>query len=105
MNRFTKDLGIVDEKLPDTLFDTIRAVFEIIGVVTIVCISNYFILVPTLFIILALIATRHFYVGPVRAIKRAEALCKLSFVFNVIALNLLSHKASPSQLGAHSSLI
>ena len=76
MNRFTKDLGIIDEKLPETLYDTTHIFFEMIGVIVLACISNYFVLVPTFFMIIVLLITRHFYVGPVRAVKRNEALCK-----------------------------
>lgn len=80
MNRFTKDLVTIDEKLPETLYDTTRIFFEMVGVAVIACISNYYILIPTFFIVIALSYTRKFFIGAGRAVKRTEALCKSVFL-------------------------
>jgi len=81
MNRFTKDIGAIDELLPPAFCYTLAIFLNMIGVITVVILSNYYLSIPTvvLFIILALI--RQYYVKSARDLKRLESLCNKSTLF------------------------
>ena len=77
MNRFTKDIGALDEYLPLTIFDTGDIGFRMLGILVIVVISNYYIILPVIVIITVFSFIRRFYVRTARNIKRVEAISEL----------------------------
>lgn len=76
MNRFTKDLGALDEYLPLTLFDTLDIGLQMVGILCIVIISNYYLLLPVIVLISVYGYIRQFYVCTARNVKRVEAIGK-----------------------------
>ncbi|KAI9004612.1 hypothetical protein BC832DRAFT_531702 [Gaertneriomyces semiglobifer] len=76
LNRFSKDINLVDEMLPMTFFDFIQCAFMVLGTVIIsVCIIPY-ILVLVPFIIAGFLFFRHRYIQTSRQIKRIEAITR-----------------------------
>lgn len=93
LNRFSKDIGSIDSQLPVIVVDCIEVslfiylffspmnnffqfFLELIGIVTIVAIINYWLLFPTLFMCLVFYALRHAFLTTARNVKRVEAISK-----------------------------
>ncbi|ODM90032.1 Multidrug resistance-associated protein 4 [Orchesella cincta] len=76
MNRFTKDLGSMDESLPPTLFDMMMIFGQMAGILVVVILSNYYIAVPAAVVLLVLWWVRRYYVSTARDVKRIEGITK-----------------------------
>lgn len=76
LNRFSKDIGAVDTALPVALMDCLVFFVELIAIVTLVSIVNYWLLVPTFVMSLVFYGLRHVYVNTARSVKRLEALTR-----------------------------
>jgi len=73
MNRFTKDLGTIDELLPLTLWCTAANVFMMFQVLIAVIASKHYLAIPALFFLIVLWMLRGFYLKSSRALKHLEA--------------------------------
>ena len=74
LNRFSKDIGIMDESLPEDLYQSIRYVYYCSLVLVLVSVVNYWVVlasVPT--VVLAFYLTRY-YLRASREVKRLEAI-------------------------------
>lgn len=76
LNRFSKDMGAVDEVLPSALLDVLQIGLSLIGIVVVVATVNYFLLVPTLAIAVVFYGLRIFYLSSSRSIKRLEGVTR-----------------------------
>lgn len=76
MNRFSKDIGLLDETLPLTFFDFMQETFMIIGVLVIsaIAIPPFLVLVP--FILYGCVVCRNLYMATSRQIKRYESITR-----------------------------
>lgn len=73
LNRFSKDLGQVDETLPWVLMDVIQIGLQIIGIVVMVGLVNPYLMIPTVAIGVIFYYIRRFYLLSSRNIKRMDA--------------------------------
>lgn len=73
INRFSKDLGLVDEILPFTMIDLIQIFFQMFGMVVVVATINYYFLIPVMIIGIIFYYLRDFYLKSSMDIKRIEA--------------------------------
>ncbi|KAG4069579.1 hypothetical protein HA402_006945 [Bradysia odoriphaga] len=73
LNRFSKDMGQVDEILPSVMIDVIQIFLSLGGIIVVVAIVNYWFLVPTLIIGVIFYFLRNFYLMTSRNVKRMEA--------------------------------
>ncbi|XP_065361821.1 probable multidrug resistance-associated protein lethal(2)03659 [Calliphora vicina] len=76
LNRFSKDIRTVDMDVPRPLLDCVSFIVNISGVVAMVCIINYWLLIPSLLIVLGLISLRQIYVNTSRDLKRLESISR-----------------------------
>ncbi|CAL8104325.1 unnamed protein product [Orchesella dallaii] len=76
MNRFTKDLSSMDELLPPTFFDMIIIFMNVAGVFILIIISNYYMIVPAVIVLIVLGFMQRFYVKTSRNVKRIEGVTK-----------------------------
>lgn len=76
LNRFSKDTGNIDAVLPGALLDCVWFLFEIIAIMIVVAIVNYWLLIPTLVLAVLMYIVRDIYVRTSRSVKRVESLCK-----------------------------
>lgn len=76
MNRFTKDIGNLDEYLPLSMFDTLDIGLRIIGTIVIIIVANYYFVVPAILLLTAYWYIRNFFVTTSRGIKRVETISK-----------------------------
>lgn len=77
LNRFSKDMGQVDDMLPTEMMDVIQIYLLMCGVIVIVSVANVWMLVPTLVIGLVLYGMRGCYLRSSLNMKRIEAICEL----------------------------
>lgn len=91
MNRFTKDLSSMDENLPSCFIDVIEIFLVMIGVITIVIMSNVYVIIPSVLLILSLWLIRGFYIKTARDVKRVEAISKFEWIFYNLKLVITFH--------------
>ncbi|KAJ8920888.1 hypothetical protein NQ315_015681 [Exocentrus adspersus] len=76
LNRFSKDLGAVDELLPYALMDTTQIMLNLIGAVVVVAILEPFLLIPNTVLCLIFYFLRRLYLKTSRSVKRLEGICR-----------------------------
>ena len=81
MNRFTKDIGSMDELLPAAFFDALSIFLLMGGTIIIVIITNYYVIVPAIALLTSLVLIRRFYIKTARHVKRIEAVSKFRSIF------------------------
>ncbi|XP_018014259.1 ATP-binding cassette sub-family C member 4 isoform X1 [Hyalella azteca] len=87
LNRFSKDLGQVDELLPSTLYDFLCISLNIVGIITVIASVNPYLLIPTFILAGIFWYIRRFYLGSARDIKRLEGITR-SPVFSHLSTSL-----------------
>ncbi|XP_063913822.1 probable multidrug resistance-associated protein lethal(2)03659 [Zophobas morio] len=73
LNRFSKDIGLMDETLPLLLMDTFQVAFIVLGSVVLVSVVNPWMLVPTAAAFLVFYVFKSIFLAITRTIKRLEA--------------------------------
>lgn len=73
LNRFSKDLGQIDEILPSIMIDVIQIFLSLFGIIVVISLVNPLILIPTTIVFVLFYLMRTFYLGTSRVIKRMEA--------------------------------
>lgn len=102
LNRFSKDMGQVDEILPSVMIDVIQIFLSLGGIIVVVAIVNYWFLIPTLIIGIIFYYLRNFYLMTSRSVKRMEATSK-DFHFR-ISLESITQSNPSKQLVLQSTL-
>ncbi|KAH0554301.1 probable multidrug resistance-associated protein lethal(2)03659 [Cotesia glomerata] len=87
LNRFSRDMGAIDESLPMTMIDCIQIGLTLIGIVIIVATANIWLLIPTIVIFSIFYGMRIIYVSTSRSVKRLEGITR-SPVFNHLSATL-----------------
>lgn len=76
LNRFSKDLGIVDEYIPGVLSDVLEVGLLLFGTIILTCIVNIWLLLPSLGLMLLFYVLRKIYLETSRSVKRIEAVTR-----------------------------
>ncbi|XP_050059315.1 probable multidrug resistance-associated protein lethal(2)03659 isoform X2 [Aphis gossypii] len=76
LNRFSKDIGSIDEMLPFVLMDVIQIGLFVIGILIIVGITNPYLILPTLIIVFIFFKIRNVYKTISQSIKRLEGVTR-----------------------------
>ncbi|XP_034663833.1 probable multidrug resistance-associated protein lethal(2)03659 [Drosophila subobscura] len=76
LNRFSKDLGQVDEILPSVMMDVMQIFLAILGIVVVLCIINVWYILATFFLVIVFYVLRSFYLNTSRDVKRLEAVTR-----------------------------
>ncbi|XP_018565535.1 probable multidrug resistance-associated protein lethal(2)03659 isoform X2 [Anoplophora glabripennis] len=74
LNRFSHDIGTLDEVLPLTVADTFQIALILLSISIVIGCLNPFILVPTVIIVLIFYGLRKVFLATSRDIKRVEAV-------------------------------
>ncbi|CAG9783021.1 unnamed protein product [Diatraea saccharalis] len=83
LNRFSKDLGAVDELLPRSLLETLQMYLAMTSVLVLNAISLPWTLIPTTFLVVLFVFLLRWYLQAAQAVKRLEGTTK-SPVFGMI---------------------
>ncbi|KAG9073180.1 hypothetical protein KI688_000967 [Linnemannia hyalina] len=73
LNRFSKDMALIDELLPYVFFDATQIGFMLLGSVVTVCIVNPWIVIAVPIILSGFIALRSLYMKSSRQVKRIDS--------------------------------
>jgi len=76
LNRFSKDMGQVDEILPAVMMDVIQIFLALAGIVIVIAVVNPLFLIPTVVLGIIFYQLRTFYLKTSRDVKRMEAISK-----------------------------
>ncbi|KAL6424777.1 hypothetical protein ACFW04_010016 [Cataglyphis niger] len=76
LNRFSKDMGAVDEILPTALIDCLQIGLSLLGIIIVVAIANVWLLIPTLIVGIIFYYLRIFYLATSRSVKRLEGITR-----------------------------
>ncbi|XP_008214580.1 probable multidrug resistance-associated protein lethal(2)03659 isoform X1 [Nasonia vitripennis] len=87
LNRFSKDMGAVDELLPIALIDCLQIGLTLVGIIVVVAISNPWLLIPTVLISIVFYYLRVIYIATGRSVKRLEGVTR-SPVFGHLSASL-----------------
>lgn len=74
LNRFSKDMGAVDEILPTALIDCLQIGLSLLGIIIVVAIANVWLLIPTVIIGIIFYYLRVIYLSTSRSVKRLEGV-------------------------------
>ncbi|KAL0850177.1 hypothetical protein ABMA28_012050 [Loxostege sticticalis] len=83
LNRFSKDLGAVDEMLPRSMLETLQMYLSMVGVLTINAIALPWTLIPTVLLVVLFSFMLKYYLKAAQAVRRLEGTTK-SPVFSMI---------------------
>ncbi|XP_069832560.1 cystic fibrosis transmembrane conductance regulator isoform X2 [Dendropsophus ebraccatus] len=73
LNRFSKDIAILDDLLPLTMFDFIQLVLIVVGAITVVSIMEPYIFLATVPVIVAFILLRSYFLHTSQQLKQLES--------------------------------
>lgn len=76
LNRFSKDMGQIDEILPSIAIDVVQIFLALAGIIIVVAIINPYFLIPTVLIGIMFYYLRIFYLKTSTSLKRVEAASK-----------------------------
>ncbi|XP_038209218.1 multidrug resistance-associated protein 4-like [Zerene cesonia] len=87
LNRFTKDMGALDEVLPRSLLDVLQIYSTLLFILVLNAIALYWTLVPSAVLLILFIIFVKFYLKTAQGVKRLEATTK-SPVFSMVTSSL-----------------
>ncbi|XP_070538811.1 ATP-binding cassette sub-family C member 4-like [Ptychodera flava] len=87
LNRFSKDVGIMDDLLPFSLVDFMQHSLILIGILCVVIVVNQWVLVVTVPLIIIFIILRRFYLKTSNSVKRLEGTTR-SPVFSLLTSSI-----------------
>ncbi|XP_022166667.1 probable multidrug resistance-associated protein lethal(2)03659 isoform X2 [Myzus persicae] len=76
LNRFSKDIGLIDEILPNILVDVIQMGLMVIGMFVVVGIVNPYLTIPIIIVMMVFFKMRYVYMTTTRNIKRLEGVTR-----------------------------
>ncbi|KAG6454571.1 hypothetical protein O3G_MSEX008773 [Manduca sexta] len=76
LNRFSKDMGQVDTLLPIALVDCLGFFLEVIAILVVVCLVNWWLILPTGVVAALLMLLRALFLATSRDLKRIEAIAR-----------------------------
>ena len=80
LNRFSRDIGLMDELLPDVFVDSTQLILFCVGSVVLLSVLNPWVLVGTTPLIAMFILIGNYYMKTSRELKRLEALNRSSVI-------------------------
>ncbi|XP_075236428.1 ATP-binding cassette sub-family C member 4-like [Lycorma delicatula] len=76
LNRFSKDLGMIDEMLPKSLLDIGQSICAITGSLAIAIVINPICIIPAIILSILCVTARRFYVKTSKNLKRLEGIAR-----------------------------
>ncbi|XP_063633943.1 probable multidrug resistance-associated protein lethal(2)03659 isoform X1 [Cydia splendana] len=76
LNRFSKDLGAVDELLPQAMIDCFQIILNLVGVIVVILVMDITLLIPITAAIIIFYILRVIYIRTSGAVKRLEGITR-----------------------------
>lgn len=77
LNRFSKDMGAIDEFLPKAMMDFIQIALVMFGILVVICVVNPILLLAIFVTALIDCLILKMYLRPSQDLKRLEGICEL----------------------------
>lgn len=74
LNRFSRDLGIIDELLPQTAFETMQTLINCLAISLLCAFIDFWTLIPCFILLILFAFIRHFYIGTALRLKKVEGI-------------------------------
>lgn len=74
LNRFSKDMGVIDELLPKDMMEALQIIMFMISAFVMVSITNSWLLIPTAVIVFLFYILISYYLTTAQNIKRLEGI-------------------------------
>ena len=74
LNRFSKDVGCMDELLPRAMLECIQVFLVMVGVLVMVAIVNHWMIIPMVIIAIVFYVVRLYYLNTAQDVKRLEGI-------------------------------
>ncbi|XP_063236010.1 ATP-binding cassette sub-family C member 4-like isoform X2 [Bacillus rossius redtenbacheri] len=87
LNRFSKDIGAIDELLPTALLDVVEIFLLMVGILAMILTANYIMIVPMVITLSLFVAMRMVYISSARSLKRLEGITR-SPVFSQLSSSI-----------------
>ncbi|EDV91221.1 probable multidrug resistance-associated protein lethal(2)03659 [Drosophila grimshawi] len=76
LNRFSKDLGQIDELLPTVMLDVLQVSLILTGIIVVICVINPYYIILSVVLGIIFYNIREFYLKTSRDVKRLEAVAR-----------------------------
>lgn len=76
MNRFSKDVGTMDEVLPKIMLEGLQMIFVICGILIMEMIINHWMLIPVVILSVLFTLLTKYYLSTAQNVKRLEGISK-----------------------------
>lgn len=76
LNRFSKDMGAIDELLPKSMIESIQILLTMFGILVVVTVVNPLLLLVLLIAVILFSLILKLYLRPAQDWKRLEGICK-----------------------------
>ncbi|KAF5281256.1 hypothetical protein FQA39_LY05142 [Lamprigera yunnana] len=99
LNRFSKDMGAIDELLPNSIIDVTSIAITVVGTVVLTNIVHPVLIIPVIIITIIFYLLRNLYIGTSRSVKRLEGVTKSSVLahLNVSIQGLSTIRSAKAQ--------
>jgi ATP-binding cassette subfamily C (CFTR/MRP) protein 4 len=106
LNRFSKDMVCIDQSISIFLFEVITIIFYVIGIFIVISISNYWLILPAIGLIIFFYIFAHLFKPINKSIRRTEGIGKFC-AFNYLSNSFIhfSKKSSTESFGSVSTRI
>lgn len=96
LNRFSRDIGIIDDYIPVTAFELKLSITDVLGILIIEIIIDWYFVFPAIVFLLLMYFFSSIYIRTARELKRLEGIGKV-FCFAYYFLILISFKSISSK--------
>ncbi|CAF1451360.1 unnamed protein product [Adineta steineri] len=76
LNRFAKDIAIMDDSLPGTMFDLLQCLFQVLGTIALIGIFNPWVFISAIFVGSGMLFLRYRFARCLRDLKRIEGITR-----------------------------
>ncbi|XP_046746878.1 ATP-binding cassette sub-family C member 4-like isoform X1 [Diprion similis] len=102
LNRFSKDIGTMDELLPKTMLEAIQILAMMVGMLVMVAVVNPWMIIPIIIIGGVFYTVRFYYLKTAQDIKRLEGIAKSPMFSHVSStldgLTTIRSRGAPAEL-------
>lgn len=81
LNRFSKDMGAIDELLPKAIMDAVQVLLVMVGILVVIAMMNPILLLALMGAIILFAAVLKLYLRPTQDLKRLEGISKFPFLY------------------------
>ncbi|XP_031342947.1 probable multidrug resistance-associated protein lethal(2)03659 [Photinus pyralis] len=99
LNRFSRDLAVIDEQMPGTLDGVLNVILSVLGVFFVVSSVNLYFIIPSLIFMVLLYFARRLYLPTGRSLRRLEGASRSPMIgyINATLEGLTTIRASRAQ--------